>query len=206
MPQSGFLRGFWSSPLLSVLLRQVHLSASRLHPGRLASSSSWPGADRLGQLLFRLARRAINRQRRLLFSLTAFSAPKAAATAKAERDKQSESSTTRLDHQRWTGHVLPDSYLQNHRFDVSTAHKLIRRTLSCGDCGRRLRVSQEVEGVHYCACEAGRGPRYGVVASDDVAWTPFLERPDILVWRQEHPEVPTNYETMDTISYNLPVL
>ena len=71
---------------------------------------------------------------------------------------------------------------------MDLAHTLTMQTLTCPRCGKRLRVSGEVEGVDYCACADGSGSRYGV-RTGDVPWTPFLEKPDILVWRQEHPEV-----------------
>ena len=43
-------------------------------------------------------------------------------------------------------------------------------------------------GVEYCQCKDRKPSVYGINVEDE-AWTPFLERKDILVWRQEHPEL-----------------
>ena len=47
--------------------------------------------------------------------------------------------------------------------------------------------------MDYCQCKNRKSSVYGVKGDNDEAWTPFLERKDILVFRQEHPEMPGMY-------------
>ena len=47
--------------------------------------------------------------------------------------------------------------------------------------------------MDYCQCKDRKSSVYGVKGDNDEAWTPFLERKDILVFRQEHPEMPGMY-------------
>ena len=54
-------------------------------------------------------------------------------------------------------------------------------------------IDQQVQGVEYCQCKDRKSSVYGVKGDNDEAWTPFLERKDILVFRQEHPEMPGMY-------------
>ena len=54
-------------------------------------------------------------------------------------------------------------------------------------------IDQQVQGVDYCQCKDRKSSVYGVKGDNDEAWTPFLERKDILVFRQEHPEMPGMY-------------
>ncbi len=107
------------------------------------------------------------------------------------RDSSGGSIPACLGQQTWTGVRLPDDFMLNHRGDVDLAHKLIQRTLTCSKCGKRHAIGGEVDGVEYCKCGGGDdgGGGGGKGKKHGVAWTPFLEKPNILVWRQEHPEV-----------------
>ncbi len=84
---------------------------------------------------------------------------------------------------------LPDQLLLNHVHDIEKARELISKTLMCPSCNKRLMVNAEVEGVEYCQCSVSAGKKQYGVQTEDIPWQPFLEKPGIIVWRQEHPEV-----------------
>ena len=65
---------------------------------------------------------------------------------------------------------------------------LTKSTLTCKSCHARHLIDAQVTGVEYCQCKDRKPSVYGINVEDE-AWTPFLERKDILVWRQEHPEL-----------------
>ena len=41
--------------------------------------------------------------------------------------------------------------------------------------------------MEYCNCSAKLSSVYGV-STENIPWTPFLERENIIVWRQPHPK------------------
>jgi hypothetical protein len=55
--------------------------------------------------------------------------------------------------------------------------------LTCGHCGDRLKIEKPVEGIRYCECQTAPASVYGQ-RTEDIPWTPFIERKDILVWRK----------------------
>ncbi len=93
----------------------------------------------------------------------------------------------------WRSHRLSDELLDRHKDDVRLAKRLTETTLTCLTCHKRLVVESMVEGVDYCECAKPSRRNYYGVQTNDIPWTPFLERKDILVWRQEHPESPGTF-------------
>ncbi len=86
----------------------------------------------------------------------------------------------------WDAARIPDSLMENHRGDIGYIYMLREKTLECASCGRRHVVDEKVAGVEYCGCKSAKSSVYGE-QTPGIEWTPFLERKDILVWRQEHP-------------------
>ena len=79
--------------------------------------------------------------------------------------------------------------MSNHKNDLTYIKSLIKSTLTCSSCQKRHFIDQKVENIEYCGCKDKKNSVYGQNVNDE-AWMPFLERKNILVWRQEHPELP----------------
>lgn len=90
------------------------------------------------------------------------------------------------------GESITDDLMASHKGDLEYIKSLIKSTLTCSTCGNRHFIDQKVENVTYCHCKDKKPSVYGVKVNDE-AWTPFLERKNILVWRQEHPDLPGLY-------------
>ena len=106
----------------------------------------------------------------------------------------------------WDRLRVEDDRMARHKDDVAKARELTERTLTCADCGGRRVIDGRVDGVGYCDCPGGGGAVYGH-KTEGVDWTPFLEKKDIIVWRQEHPDNPgmfvyKMYGNFDDISAN----
>lgn len=77
--------------------------------------------------------------------------------------------------------------------------ELMRRlridTIYCDDCGHRLIIDCRIDGVIYCGCaentcEAKANRAAKVKSSLTIVclkqqWQPYLERPNVIVWRRE---------------------
>ena len=127
-------------------------------------------------------------RRRNLLGLTAVaSAPSSAPPSEPKEDDASSSSPkAKKKGVNWDASRIPDSLMESHRDDISYIKMLVKKTLTCRECGRRHVIEGKVEGVEYCECETAKVSVYGE-QSRGLEWTPFLERKDILIWRQEHP-------------------
>jgi len=68
--------------------------------------------------------------------------------------------------------------------EIDDAHRLTEETLTCSQCGLRLRIEAEVPDVSYCKCPGSPKFVFGVEGPE--GWSPFLEKKDILVWRRPH--------------------
>jgi len=89
--------------------------------------------------------------------------------------------------------LIADELMASHSKDLDYIKSLTLNTLTCKSCQKRHLIDQQVQGVDYCQCKNRKSSVYGVKGDNDEAWTPFLERKDILVFRQEHPEMPGMY-------------
>eukprot|EP00096_Caligus_rogercresseyi_P014474 TRINITY_DN6990_c0_g1_i1.p1 TRINITY_DN6990_c0_g1~~TRINITY_DN6990_c0_g1_i1.p1 ORF type:complete len:399 (-),score=66.83 TRINITY_DN6990_c0_g1_i1:308-1378(-) len=81
-----------------------------------------------------------------------------------------------------------NSGIHAHFQDLEEVYELLKRTLSCKDCGRRKIISDKVDGIEYCSCSS---PYYYSRndSEERLDWTPFLEQTDIIVWRKPHPKL-----------------
>lgn len=89
--------------------------------------------------------------------------------------------------------------------------RLKQTTVTCHKCGLRLTIDIKMPGISYCKCATNTtSPRavledweaslasgincnnlngtfcYGRLIILDEDWVPFIEREDVIVWRQEH--------------------
>ena len=114
-----------------------------------------------------------NRCRKILFSCVSASILSSVALLQAE-SKRDE--------------IITDDVMGNHKNDLEYIKSLIKTTLTCQSCEKRHLIDQKVSEVEYCQCKEKQSSVYGKNVNDE-AWMPFLERKNILVWRQEHPEL-----------------
>ncbi len=84
---------------------------------------------------------------------------------------------------------ITDELMESHKSDLKYIKSLIMSTLTCKTCEKRHVIDQTVDNIEYCKCKDKKPSVYGVQVDEKEAWTPFLERKNILVWRQEHPQL-----------------
>jgi len=87
----------------------------------------------------------------------------------------------------WKKDEIKGSDLIDYLGEIDLCADLKQKTMTCDTCGLRHRIETEVESVSYCQCPTRPASVYGV-QTEGVAWTPFIERKDILVWRMENPQ------------------
>jgi len=80
----------------------------------------------------------------------------------------------------WNKEKLPDHEMIKHYKDIDFCSRLKVETLSCQECGKRLKVDYILPDNEYCTCNVTKQPGYVD------GWTPYVERKDIIVWRKEH--------------------
>jgi len=85
-------------------------------------------------------------------------------------------------------YTIDESELQEHMKDLDFIHELTSATVVCPVCNDRLIVDKVIPKVQYCHCP-GSGSTAGRKI-DGYSWVPFLETPDLLVWRQPQPDKP----------------
>lgn len=65
--------------------------------------------------------------------------------------------------------------------EIDYVHRLEENTLFCPVCHLRRMIDRRMEGISYCNCRPSCGK--AVPTSMD-EWEPYLERDNILIWRQ----------------------
>ncbi|ODN03966.1 StAR-related lipid transfer protein 7, mitochondrial [Orchesella cincta] len=83
---------------------------------------------------------------------------------------------------------IEEEELNNHLNDLEFLHELTEATVVCPGCKDRLVVDKKIAGVEYCHCPGAKSAYNRKI--DGYAWVPFVETPDLLVWRQPHPDLP----------------
>lgn len=196
-------------PFLRQCLRQVdYVAAQRVKRTQQwvrFYSGLWP-RDRLEEIFVTTGRRLWLRlqnplrNRALTFAgaVFAYRKEKNVEDELEEHDKDHEKSDkhaeSEADEKRQSAavSVIPDNLMANHVDDLTQVHELTRRTLICATCDMRRSVSgDKAPNVRYCDCPGTPASAYGVPGEGEDAktsWTPFLERPDILIWRREIPD------------------
>lgn len=92
----------------------------------------------------------------------------------------------------WAAHTPSKETWARYYREIDQVHRLTLETLTCSQCGLRLRIESEVPDVSYCACPGSPKSVYGVEGPE--GWSPFLERKDILVWRRPHSDMKGMWE------------
>lgn len=83
-----------------------------------------------------------------------------------------------------SGSRIPVSNRLGYDEEFGEFDRLRLRTIHCSQCGRRQVIDKKVAGVLYCSCENGTTPTASKDCQD--GWAPFLEAPNIVVWRRQH--------------------
>ncbi|CAL8138792.1 unnamed protein product [Orchesella dallaii] len=83
---------------------------------------------------------------------------------------------------------IEEEELRSHLNDLEFLHELTEATVVCPGCKDRLVVDKKIHGVEYCHCPNTKSAYNRKI--DGYAWVPFVETPDLLVWRQPHPDLP----------------
>ena len=75
---------------------------------------------------------------------------------------------------------ITDEIMASHSKDLEYIKSLTQTTLTCKICQKRHYIDQKVQDIEYCSCPDRKSSVYGVKNDEGEAWTPFLERKDIL--------------------------
>ena len=135
------------------------LASLRLH-GQLWRS------DRLARILSRIVRALFARMRRRhLLGLAAAASVPSAAEPESPSPKAKKKGTD------WESSRIPDSLMESHRDDLSYIKMLVKKTLTCRECGGRHVIEGKVEGVEYCKCETAKNSVYGEQSRDGIQQT-----------------------------------
>lgn len=92
----------------------------------------------------------------------------------------------------WNENRIPDKEMKEHYVDLDYISFLVDKTVTCSVCHKRLVVDAPIPDIVYCSCP-GSKPVYNKTF-DSVPWTPFIERPDLLIWRKEEEQHAGLYE------------
>ena len=135
------------------------LASLRLH-GQLWQS------DRLARILSRIVRALFARMRRRhLLGLAAAASVPSAEPESPSSPKAKKKGTD------WESSRIPDSLMESHRDDLSYIKMLVKKTLTCRECGGRHVIEGKVEGVEYCKCETAKTSVYGEQSRDGIQQT-----------------------------------
>lgn len=74
--------------------------------------------------------------------------------------------------------------------------ELVRRlrmdTVHCDDCGHRLIIDRQIDGIVYCSCAVNTCSAKAASVTTSLPtvrceqhWQPYLERPNVIIWRRE---------------------
>jgi len=84
--------------------------------------------------------------------------------------------------------MIEESELMEHINDLDFIHELTAATVVCPDCSDRLVVDKKLQSVKYCHCPNSASAYDKKISG--YKWTPYVETPDLLIWRQPHPDRP----------------
>ncbi|KPI97716.1 StAR-related lipid transfer protein 7, mitochondrial [Papilio xuthus] len=76
---------------------------------------------------------------------------------------------------------ISDDELEVLLRDVDLVKDLIKVTLQCRTCCKRVVIDKKQAGVQYCDCKDG----HPADESSD-GWVPFMEAEDVIIWRKEY--------------------
>ncbi|XP_050359541.1 uncharacterized protein LOC126779524 isoform X2 [Nymphalis io] len=76
---------------------------------------------------------------------------------------------------------ISDGELQDLVLELENAQNLVKMTMYCTSCGKRLVIDRKQSDVIYCGCKA---PTSQSDSSD--GWVPYMEANDVIIWRKEY--------------------
>ncbi|VVC99819.1 unnamed protein product [Leptidea sinapis] len=76
---------------------------------------------------------------------------------------------------------ITDSEIQLLQKDVDNVQSLMKATLYCTSCGKRLLIDKKHAGISYCVCKESKPEKKSVDG-----WFPFLETEEVIIWRKEY--------------------
>ncbi|XP_050676889.1 uncharacterized protein LOC126973597 isoform X2 [Leptidea sinapis] len=76
---------------------------------------------------------------------------------------------------------ITDSEIQLLQKDVDNVQSLMKATLFCTSCGKRLLIDKKHAGISYCVCKESKPEKKSVDG-----WFPFLETEEVIIWRKEY--------------------
>ena len=82
-------------------------------------------------------------------------------TPSQSKDDESSSPKSKKKGINWDDSRIPDSLMESHRDDLSYIKMLVKKTLTCRECGGRHVIEGKVEGVEYCKCDTAKSSVYG---------------------------------------------
>jgi hypothetical protein len=82
--------------------------------------------------------------------------------------------------------TIDNEELKSHQNDLDYIHELTAATVVCPGCKDRLVINKKIPNIKYCHC-----PSAEVVYNKKIQgfpWAPFVETPDLIIWRKPHPD------------------
>lgn len=81
----------------------------------------------------------------------------------------------------WNQERIGNNVIQEQMKEIDYVQRLQEGTLFCTVCHLRRVIDRRVEGINYCKCRQSNGRNPLTLDS----WEPYLERDNIIIWRQD---------------------
>ncbi|CAK1593343.1 unnamed protein product [Parnassius mnemosyne] len=76
---------------------------------------------------------------------------------------------------------ITDDEMEGLLTELDTAKNLLKSTIQCKRCGKRLVIDKKQATVQYCDCKDGHPAEKSIDG-----WVPFMEAEDVIIWRKEY--------------------
>ncbi|XP_068625838.1 uncharacterized protein [Battus philenor] len=76
---------------------------------------------------------------------------------------------------------ITDAELESLLKELDVTKDLVKSTLQCTRCGKRIVIDKRQNRVQYCDCKDGRP-----ASQSSDGWVPFMEAEDVIIWRKEY--------------------
>lgn len=87
----------------------------------------------------------------------------------------------------WDRERINENELNSYKQEIEEMYKLRDTTLVCPNCHLRIVIDVQQPGIEYCSCQGDKNRLDATTDQDVEGWKPFLERPDMLIWRRKEP-------------------
>ncbi|XP_065557011.1 stAR-related lipid transfer protein 7, mitochondrial-like [Artemia franciscana] len=88
------------------------------------------------------------------------------------------------DWERDDGEIISDVEVKCYSDEMMHVQILCEETITCKKCCSRIKFDQESKTTTYCCCP--NGPSVSQLSQESPPWSPYLERPDLIIWRHSH--------------------